>query len=197
MAAMPDSALHRVCVYCASSNSIDPAFAAAATELGERLGRAGHTLVFGGVASGLMRAVADGARRHGAPLVGVLPQAMADRGIAYPELSETHITPDMRTRKEKMDALSDAFIALPGGFGTLEELFESITLKQLGYHYKPIVIVNIHEFYSPLFEMIEHLFTSKFAKASYRGLYHVAHTPAEALSALAGYQPAAVETKYD
>jgi uncharacterized protein (TIGR00730 family) len=194
---MSTFSVNTVCVYCASSNSIDPAFAAAASELGECLGRAGQRLVFGGVASGLMKAVADSARRHGGELVGVLPQSMADRGIAYPDMNETHVTPDMRSRKEKMDELSDAFIALPGGFGTLEELFESITLKQLGYHNKPIVIVNIHEFYSPLFEMIEHLFTSKFAKASYRGLYDVALTPDQAMAALAAYRPAEVETKYD
>lgn len=183
---------HAICVFCSSINSVEAEFFAAARAFGEGIARGGHTLVYGGTKVGLMGAVADAAISGGAAAVGVIPEALRARGIAHPGLSELIITPDMRTRKATMEERATAFVGLPGGFGTLEEIFEVLTLKQLEYHAKPIVLFNWNGFYNPLLDLFEHIYARRFAKPEHRRLYHVASDVEEVFQYLETYQPAQI-----
>ena len=180
----PTPAIESVCVYCASSANIDPAFTPIAQELGKLIAQHIGTLVFGGNAVGLMKTVADSVKQHNGRVIGITPQLMHDRGITYPKCDQLLITPDMRTRKAKMEQLADAFITLPGGLGTLEELFETLTHRQLGYHNKPIVIINALNFFDPLNELLEHMREHRFAKPESANLCHTAPDPKSAIDYL-------------
>jgi len=174
-------AVRTICVYAASSDTVDSVYREAAAELGADAARRGMTLVYGGAHVGLMRAAAEAAQSAGGPVIGVIPRAIEERGLAHGGADELHITRDMRERKAEMERRADAFIALPGGFGTLEELAEILVLRQLRYHAKPIVLLNTAGFYDPLLALFEHFYESRFAKPEHRALYAVATTPAEAL----------------
>ena len=186
----------RVCVYCSSSDAVPQVYVRAARKLGELIGTRGHSLVFGGGAVGLMGVLAEGAHRSGARVTGVMPRAFEGRGISSPHVEEMIVTADMRERKAAMAERADAFIALPGGFGTLEELLESITLKQLGYHSKAVALLDTGGFYSPLLEQFERLYALSFAKAAYRRLYHVAADPEGALEYVESYRPSPLVSKW-
>jgi uncharacterized protein (TIGR00730 family) len=188
--------IRSICVFCSSSDGIEPAYFAFAEELGERLARDGIQLVYGGASVGLMGALARSVHRHGGRVVGVLPQALQTKEIAYPEADEFIVTRDLRERKAIQEARADAFIALPGGFGTLEETVEMLTLKQLGLHNKAIVLLNALGFWDPLLELFEHMYRLRFAKPEYRGLYEVADSVENALQAIANYVPPALGTKW-
>jgi uncharacterized protein (TIGR00730 family) len=185
-----------ICVFAASSDAIDPAFFAAARELGTALARRGDTLVFGGCKVGLMGAVATAMHASGGRVVGIIPRFIRDKGLAYGSADELVVTDTMRERKARMEARADAFVALPGGFGTLEEMLEIITLKQLQQHTKAVLFLDVEGFYSPLHALYEHMFYERFAKASYRGLYEFVPTVRDALRYLDAYQPPTIEGKW-
>jgi uncharacterized protein (TIGR00730 family) len=154
----------RICVFCSSSGRIDRRYVDLATEAGAELARRGHVLVSGGATVSCMGAVARAARAGGAKTIGVIPRALVDVEIAD-EDAELVVTDDMRARKGEMDRRSDAFLVLPGGLGTLEELFEIWTARTLGMHDKPIAILDPYGLYEPLRELMKHLLDEGFARA--------------------------------
>ena len=172
---------YSICVFCASSDGIAAEYFALAKELGEEIGRRGHSLVYGGGQVGLMGAVARSVRAVGGAVVGVIPQRLDWAEVVYREADEMIYTQTMRERKATMEQRADAFIVLPGGIGTLEEALEVITLRHLGYHRKPIVLLDGHGYYEPLLQMLERAVAGGFARASLRETYHVAETVQDAL----------------
>jgi hypothetical protein len=143
-----------VCVFCASSERIDPAYLELAAAVGERIGRAGHRLVSGGGRVSMMGAVAVAARAHGGHTVGVIPQQLVDLEVADHDADELLVVQTMRERKALMDAHAEAFLILPGGIGTLEEFFEAWTAGSLGLHAKPVIVLDPDGFYQPLWDFI-------------------------------------------
>ncbi|MCC7145043.1 MAG: TIGR00730 family Rossman fold protein [Phycisphaeraceae bacterium] len=174
-----------ICVYCSSSNAVEAHFVAAAQQLGQEMARSGHTLIYGGGDIGLMGALARAMHQHGGRVIGVIPHFMNQPGIVYEAADELILADNMRQRKDIMEQRADAFVALPGGIGTLEELAEIITLKQLHQHQKPIVILNTKGFYDPLLAFLRQLTDLKFAKPSFHQHYRTAANPHEVLSMLA------------
>lgn len=172
-----------ICVYGASSADIDPDYKDAAFRLGSLIARSGHTLVCGGGRSGLMAAAIEGAAAAGGATCGILPQFMIDRNWQHPMLTEIISTSGMHERKRAMADMSVAAIALPGGCGTLEELMEIITWRQLNLYRGNVVIADIKGYYSPLLAMLERTIEQKFMHADHRELWSVASTPEEAVAA--------------
>jgi uncharacterized protein (TIGR00730 family) len=170
-----------VCVFCGSRAGSDAAFPAAARELGELLGQRGWRLIYGGGDVGLMGIVADAALRSGAQVLGVIPQHLLDREVGKRDVTELVVTQTMFARKEIMIERSDALLILPGGFGTLDELLEVLTLRQLGYHDKPIVLIDIAGYWRSTIALFEHVVASGFADGTATDLYKVAPTVTEAL----------------
>ncbi len=175
------SEIRNICIFASSSARLDKQYYELAEQLGEEIAKLGAGLIFGGGREGLMGAAARGVIAQGGRVTGVIPQLLNQPGVAYPGISELHETETMHARKQKMEDLSDAFIALPGGFGTLEEVLEVITLRQLGYHDKPVVLLNAGGFFDPLLEQFERLYAEAFAHTAFRSLYAVAYTPEEAV----------------
>ncbi|MFE3448571.1 TIGR00730 family Rossman fold protein [Nonomuraea sp. NPDC059194] len=155
-----------ICVFCASSQKIDPKYVDLATEVGTELALRGHTLVSGGATVSCMGAVTSAARAAGGRTVGVIPQVLVDIEVADTASDELIVTADMRERKGVMDARSDAFLVLPGGIGTLEELFEIWTARVLGVHAKPLVILDPCGLYEPLRSLVEHMYDEGFTRAN-------------------------------
>ena len=180
-----------LCVYCSSSDAISDQYFTAARALGAGLAKRGWSLVYGGGSVGLMGAVAISVQANGGKVVGVIPQALLDREVGFLEADELIVTTTMRERKRLMDERADAFITLPGGFGTLEELLEMLTLRQLSYHDKPIIIVNVAGYFDPLLAMFERIFTEGFTDQRHRRLFSVVATPTDALTLLDGFTPPA------
>jgi uncharacterized protein (TIGR00730 family) len=166
---------------------VDGAYKTAAIELGRRIAGKGMDLIYGGARVGLMGLVAVTAKKHGARITGVIPKRM--RQLAFDGCDEVIITKDLRERKALMESRSDAFLVLPGGFGTLEETVEVLTLKQLNEHDKPIVFLNVNGFYSKLIELFETFYEECFAKPANRDLYRSCSSVAEAFEYLAAYEP--------
>ncbi len=189
---MPDA----ICVFCSSSEAVAPEFFAVAAELGAELARRKVTLIYGGGAIGLMGAVAKSVHRHGGKVVGVIPSFLRTKEIAYEAADELIVTNDLRERKAIMESRAGAFIALPGGFGTLEEVLEILTLKQLQTHDKPVVFLNTSGFFDSLISLFERMYHGRFAKPDSRQFYHVAATPAETFVHLDTYQPPPRTTKW-
>lgn len=185
-----------LCVYCSSSSSIAPEYSHDAVELAAGIVARGWDLVYGGTTAGLMGTLADAVIQAGGKVTGVIPGHIGDRGIAHRNLSELIVTADMRERKAIMDQRADAFLALPGGLGTLEEVFEVLTLKQLQIHSRPIVFLNTRQFYRPLEAFLEHLIKERFAKPESANLYHFADTPKEALDYIENYTPSLAGAKW-
>ena len=173
--------INSVCVYCASSTKIDSIYFENASRLGNLLGEQGIRLINGAGRMGLMAATADGVLKSGGEVTGVIPRFMVEQGWQHTELTELIEVDSMHERKQLMANLSDAVIALPGGCGTLEELLEVITWKQLGIYLKPIVILNIKGFFNPLLEMLERAMDENFMRKQHGSLWHVAETPEEAI----------------
>jgi len=178
-----------VCVFSSSSDAILEVFFDATRALGALIAQNGYNLVFGGANVGLMGEIARSVHENKGYVIGVIPEKLDKAGITYKKNDNLVITKDMRERKAFIEENSDAFIALPGGFGTLEELAEIITLKQLGYHNKPIVILNIADYYLPLMNAFEHIYGYKFAKPEYKQLYFVANDAASAIEYIKNYKP--------
>ncbi|HEU4325774.1 MAG TPA: TIGR00730 family Rossman fold protein [Roseiflexaceae bacterium] len=173
-----------VCVYCASSNAITERYFTLARALGTELAQRGWTLVYGGGSVGLMGEVARAVHAAKGKVIGIIPQRLLDLEVGYLESDELIVTTTMRERKRLMDERADVFVTLPGGFGTLEELLEILTLKQLGYHSKPIVIVNLDGFYDPLLAQFARIFEEHFTHDRYRDLYRVVDDLEGALAVL-------------
>lgn len=174
------SEIKRVAVYAASSSQVSSEYIDAAAELGRTLAAEGIEIVYGAGKVGLMGALADAALDAGGKVTGVIPQFMVDNGWCREKLTNLIVTPDMHTRKEKIVSLADATIALPGGVGTLEELMEIITWKQLGLYANPIVILNTRGYFNPLKEMLERAVEEKFMREIHRNLWNIADTPRQA-----------------
>ena len=163
-----------ICVYCGSANGTEPHFIKAAEELGSRIGAAGHGLVYGGGDNGLMGKVARATLSAGGRVVGIIPDFLKNRESMLHEAQELVVVPDMHTRKRMMFERSDAFVALPGGVGTLEELVEQLTWVQLGRHTKPVVIADIGGFWRPLLSLFAHMRNSGFIRQEFELRYLVA-----------------------
>ena len=160
----------RVCVYCGSSNDVPPHFFEVARQVGRHLAAASIGVVFGGGRVGLMGALADATLEAGGEVLGVIPQKLMDRELGHDGVTELFVVGDMHERKTKMAALSDAFIALPGGWGTLEEIFEVTTWTQLGYHDKPVGLLNADGYYDLLIAFLEHAADAAFIRTTHRNL---------------------------
>ena len=185
-----------VCVFCASSANIDVHYLEAARELGALLARGGWRCVNGGGAVGLMGALTDGALDAGGEVTGVIPKFMVDNGWCYDRLEDVIVTADMHQRKQMMSDMADAVIALPGGVGTLEELLETLTWRQLGLVKKPVIILNTLGYYDPLLSMLRHAIDEGFMKPSHDRLWTVATTPQEAIDRLGDDNAVELESKY-
>jgi len=175
-----------VCVYCGSRLGNSRAFEAAARETGSLIGRRGWQLVYGGGRAGLMGAVADSALAAGARVVGVIPQSLMDREVGHQGLSELHVVRSMHERKSLMAERSDVFLALPGGIGTMEELFEVWTWRQLGYHDKPVGLLNTHGYYDALLEFMKVSVAGGFVAPEQHALLQVDADAATLLDRLRG-----------
>ena len=185
-----------VCVFCASAGGLPEVYHAAARDLGAELAVRGHRLVYGGGNVGLMGEVARSVHARGGTVVGVIPQGLVDRELAYQPADELLVTTTMRERKAEMDARADAFVALPGGLGTLEELLEVLTLRQLRLHDRPIVLVNVAGYWDPFLSMVADMVDQGFAPLGEGALFQVAKTPAEAVD-LAEAGPTRIPGAYD
>ncbi len=185
-----------ICVFCSSSNAIDDVYFKEARKMGELIAKQNHTLINGGANVGLMETVTISASEHGAKTIGIIPERLLNRSLASNNAHEVIVTNDMMERKAKMRDMSDAFIALPGGFGTLEEILEVITLRQLSYHSKAIVFVNTNNFFEHLLKQFEHSYNEQFAKPIYRDLYYVAKTPEQAMEYINNYEEIELDSKW-
>jgi uncharacterized protein (TIGR00730 family) len=187
------SALASVCVFCGASPGGDPAYVAFAREMGHEIARRGLRLVYGGAKVGLMGALADAAMASGGEVIGVIPHALVDKEIGHEGLSRLLIVDSMHERKARMAELSDGFVALPGGVGTLEEIFEIWTWGQLGFHAKPAAFLNVRGYYDGLRGFLDHAVGEAFLRAPHRDMVIFREDCGEVLDALAAYVPPAVE----
>lgn len=182
----------RLCVYCGSSSGAREEYEQAARGLGRTLVGRGYGLVYGGASVGLMGVVADAVLEAGGTVVGVLPRRMALREIAHQGLDELHIVESMHERKQMMERLSSGMIALPGGFGTLEETFEAMTWAQLGYHDKPCGLLNVSGYFDPLLTFLDRTVEERFVKPVHREMMLVADTADDLLTMFEHYEAPAV-----
>lgn len=187
--------MRRLCVFSGSSPGGHPDYAHAAEELGRALAGQRIGLVYGGAAVGLMGAIADAALEAGGEVVGVIPQALVDREIAHTGLSELHVVGSMHERKAKMADLSDGFVALPGGMGTLEELFEVYTWTQLGLHSKPLGLLDVRGYYAQLAAFLDHAVAERFVTAEHREMLVVEQRAEALIEAFRRWRPP-VRTKW-
>lgn len=181
--------MHRVCVFCGSNTGSRPAYREAALQLGAALARRGIGLVYGGGAVGLMGALADAVLAAGGEVVGVIPEALVAAEVAHRGLTERRVVSSMHERKAAMADLADAFIALPGGFGTLEEFCEVLTWAQLGLHQKPCGLLNVQGYFEHFLAMLDHAVTERFARPEHRALVLEAKDPEALLNMLRSYRP--------
>lgn len=186
----------KICVFCGSSVDLEPKHYESAAITGKLIGRAGHAIIYGAGQIGIMGALAAAAQKEGSHITGVIPAKLNIKGVVSQYDDKLIITKDMKERKALMRKKADAFLALPGGFGTLEELLEVITLKQLQYHNKAIVILNIHNCYDALIQHFENIFEQGFANKNYRSLYMVHTSEKAAINAINTYKHKPVFDKY-
>lgn len=179
----------KVAVYCGSRSGNEPLYAEKARELGEFFGNNGIDLVFGGGHVGLMGIIADAVLASGGKVYGVIPQHLVNRELAHPGLTELFVVGNMHERKAKMAELADGFVALPGGIGTLEEIFEVWTWAQLGFHKKPCAFYNVTGFYDSLLDMVKNMVAAGFVKQQYLDMIVLAHTPKELVDGFSSYVP--------
>jgi uncharacterized protein (TIGR00730 family) len=180
-----------VCVFCGSSAGARPEYATAARGMGEALLRRGLTLVYGGASSGLMGIVADTVLAGGGQVLGVMPRGLARKEILHAGLTELAVVDSMYERKRLMFERSDAFVTLPGGFGTLDELAEALTMSQLGLHAKPSGLLDVAGFYAPLIAFLDHAVAERFVRTEHRALVLVETDPDRLLDAIAEARPPA------
>lgn len=185
--------MRRICVFCGSSPGAIPAYTAAARQLGKTLAVKKIALVYGGGNVGMMGEVADAVLSEGGAVTGVIPKAIADMAVAHTALSDLRIVESMHARKALMAELSDGFIALPGGLGTLEELMEVLTWAQLGFHQKPCGLLNVKGYFDSLLQFIDHVSDQQFIQPAHRDLLLVAAEPAALLEKFKHYRPLKVD----
>jgi uncharacterized protein (TIGR00730 family) len=174
----------KVCVFAASSSRINGEYGIVAERLGTMMAKDGIEVIFGGGGIGLMGRLADAVLRNGGRITGVIPAFMKKEGWGHDGLTETIVTEDMSERKKTMFSLADAVVALPGGIGTLEELTEAITLKQLSLFHGPIIILNTLGYYDAFLAFIDHMITENFMRFEHKGIWEIANTPDEVMTAL-------------
>jgi uncharacterized protein (TIGR00730 family) len=189
--------MKRICVFCGSSPGSRPEYRTAAEEMGAELARRGTGLVYGGGNVGLMGVLADAVLREGGEVIGVIPENLMAREVGHNGLTKLHVVRSMHERKALMADLSDAFIAMPGGYGTLEEFCEIVTWAQLGLHAKPCGVLNVLGYYSPLLAMFDHAVEERFLKPENRGLVLARDSVVGLLRALEEWRPARVEKWLD
>lgn len=185
--------IRSICVYCGSSACASEEYFAAARLTGRVLAQRGHTLVYGGSHIGLMGALADTALSLQARVVGVIPQSLVDKEVAHPGLTEQHVVESMHVRKALMNELSDAFIALPGGFGTLDELFETLTWAQLQFHSKPVGLLNVNGYFDGLLAFARRAVTDGFIHLAHVDMIYVGTDPDDLLDRMSGFVPPQVD----
>jgi uncharacterized protein (TIGR00730 family) len=183
----------RLCVFCGSNPGLEPSYLAMARDLGRMLAQEKIALVYGGGAVGLMGAVADAALEGGGEVIGVIPQALMDKEIGHRGLADLRVVGSMHERKALMAELASGFIALPGGLGTFEELFEVWTWAQLGYHRKPCALLNVAGFYDRLISFLDDVVERGFVKPIHRSMLIVEDSPAALIRAIRGYEPPEVD----
>lgn len=181
--------LRSICVFCGASTGAQPIYRQAAENLGRHLAEQGLRLIYGGGAVGLMGVVADAALAAGGEVIGIIPQSLERAEIGHPGLTRLEVVDGMHARKARMAELSDAFIALPGGLGTLEELFEVWTWGQLGYHRKPLGLLDVGGFYSKLGEFLDHQVSQGFVRSEHRAMLQLGESPHALLQLLRSWQP--------
>ena len=184
--------MRHICVYAGSNPGSDPVYAQAAAALATTMAERGIGLVYGGGRVGLMGVLADTMLARGGEAIGVMPQALVDREIGHPGLTELRVVGSMHERKAQMAELADAFVAVPGGIGTLEELIEVYTWSQLGLHHKACGVLNVRGYYDHLAAFLDHAVTQGFLRPQHRAVLSVASEPAELLDRLAAYAPPTV-----
>lgn len=181
--------MKRICVYCGSREGNHPAYLEAAGTLGGLIAGSGVGIVYGGAGVGMMGAVADAAVAAGGEVIGIIPEALVARELGHQRLTELHVVGSMHERKAMMAELSDAFVALPGGLGTFEELFEILTWAQLGFHDKAVAVLNVEGYYSGLLELVDHAVEAGFVPSGHRRFLLDADTPEGLLAVLQRYRP--------
>jgi uncharacterized protein (TIGR00730 family) len=189
----PTHALKTLCVFCGSSAGARPVYADAAREMGEALVARDITLVFGGGRVGMMGEIARTVLASGGRVVGVIPRALVRKEIVYEDLTELHVVESMHERKAMMAERSDGFIAMPGGYGTFEEFCEVLTWSQLGFHHKPVALLNVAGYYDGLLALFDHAVAEAFVRPLHRSLVIAERDPITLLDRLAAYQPPTVE----
>lgn len=181
--------LHSLCVFCGSSPDVDDVYFTAAREVGRVIASQGRRLVYGGGRIGLMGALADAATAAGGEVIGVIPRSLLDKEVSHQGLSRLHVVASMHDRKALMAELSDGFIALPGGIGTLEEFFEIWTWAQLGLHHKPFGLLNVAGFFDPLLAFLDELADHRFLRREHRGMLHTRPITGDLIRAMTEHQP--------
>jgi len=187
------TSINNICIYCGSSPGRLNAYASAAFSLAESLVSRNIRLVYGGASIGIMGMVADQVLKLGGQVIGVIPKALAHKEVAHHHLTELHVTQSIHERKMLMAELSDGFIALPGGIGTLEELFEIWTWAQLGFHRKPCGLLNVEGYYDSLITFLDHVLAEQFVKKHHHAMLIVEANPDALLDRYVNYQPPAVK----
>ncbi len=188
--------MKNICVFCSSSDAISQKYFDIATGLGEIMAKNNFDLVYGGAGVGLMKKVSDAVKNNGQKVIGVIPEAIQNKRIGNEYLDTLIVTKTMHERKQKMYELSDAFIALPGGFGTLEELLEIMTLKQLEYHKKPIVIYNLDGFFDNILKQFDVFYDESFSKPVYKKIYHLSDNIEDTFDYLKNYKYEIIDSKW-
>jgi uncharacterized protein (TIGR00730 family) len=188
--------MRRICVFCGANPGARPAYAEAAAELARLLTAEGIGVVYGGGHVGLMGVLADTLLADGAEPIGVMPQALVDKEIAHGGLSDLRVVGSMHERKALMAELSDAFIALPGGLGTLEELFEVYTWSQLGLHQKPCALLDVDDYYAGIASFLEHAVEERFVREEHRAMLIVESDPRRLIDRLRDFEPSAITPKW-
>lgn len=180
--------MRSICVFCGSSDAVHADYLSAARTMGRILAERGIQLVYGGGKTGLMGAVADGVLEAGGSAIGVIIPSMNTQSLAHDGLTRMDVTPDMHARKARMHELADAYIALPGGFGTFDELFETVTWSQTGAHEKPVGLLNVRNYYAPLLAAIDHAVEEGFIFKEHRNILFCDSDPNKLLDAMAAYE---------
>ena len=185
-----------ICVFASSSMNLNQQYKDQARNLGRLMGKQGWRLVFGGGKHGLMGETARGIHETGGTVLGIIPKVLDQEHIAYAESDEWIVTVNLRDRKELMEKRSDAYIVLPGGVGTLEEMMETLTMKQLDYHQKPIIVLNTNGYYDTLLQFLDHMVAESFLKKDHLKLIQVVTTPEDAINAITEYNTPDAVSKY-
>ncbi|MFI3137948.1 MAG: TIGR00730 family Rossman fold protein [Methylococcaceae bacterium] len=185
--------MQRICVYCGSSSGKSSAYTAAAKQLGAELAKRNLALVYGGASIGIMGVIADAVMAHGGEVIGVIPQVLVEKEVSHAHLTELKIVNSMHERKALMAELADGFIALPGGLGTLEELFEILTWAQLGLHQKPCALLNVNHYYDALIAFLDQAVDEQFVSPKHRALLLLEESPNAIIDRLVGYRAPVLE----